>query len=105
MTNPNKKLIFKQTGKFTKWLDKLKNRVAKDEILSRISAAEDDGNFGNWKSLGAGVYEMKIYIGQGYRLYYAQEGDKIYWLLCGGDKSTQEQDIKTAKAMWQLLKK
>lgn len=54
--------------------------------------------------LDDGVSEMKIDVGQGYRVYFAREGRVTYLLLCGGDKSTQKTDIKRAKAMWKAIK-
>lgn len=61
-------------------------------------------NFGDFKSLGQGVYEMRIACGAGYRIYYAQTGQMIYLLLWGGDKSSQSQDIEKAYFLWQKLK-
>ena len=58
------------------------------------------GNFGDSKSIGDGVAELRIHFGSGYRVYYAKEGTSIYLLLCGGDKSSQSRDIKQAKALW-----
>jgi putative addiction module killer protein len=58
------------------------------------------GNFGIVKPLGDGVSELKIDYGPGYRLYYAMSGKTVVLLLIGGDKTTQTQDIKTAKAYW-----
>jgi putative addiction module killer protein len=56
------------------------------------------------KVLEDGVSEMKINVGQGYRVYFARERRVTYLLLCGGDKSTQKVDIKRAKAMWKVIK-
>jgi putative addiction module killer protein len=58
------------------------------------------GNFGNCRFVGEGVYELKIDYGGGYRIYFGQVGIKIILLLCGGDKSTQDQDIQQAKKYW-----
>jgi putative addiction module killer protein len=55
---------------------------------------------GNYRSVGEGVCELKINYGPGYRLYFGQIGSAIVLLLCGGDKSTQEQDILKAKQYW-----
>jgi putative addiction module killer protein len=71
---------------------------AKIELLSL-------GNYGNCKSVGAGVYELKIDYGPGYRVYFGQKGDEIIILLCGGDKSTQPKDIKTAQLLWKTFEK
>lgn len=59
---------------------------------------------GDYKSVGDGVYEMRIAIGSGYRVYYAKSGKSIYWLLCGGDKSTQKSDIERAKLLWRNIR-
>ena len=50
--------------------------------------------------MGEGVFEMRITEGKGYRIYYARQGDIVYLLLNGGDKSTQAEDIASAKALW-----
>lgn len=93
----------KQTDPFKQWLLALKDFRAKAQILKRIKRAEQ-GNFGDIKTLGDGVWEMKIDIGAVYRVYYAQQGQTLYLLLIGGDKSSQQKDIKTAKQYWQNIK-
>jgi len=59
----------------------------------------EEGNPGKTRSVGAGVVEMKIDFGPGYRVYFVQRGDVLIVLLCGGDKSTQDNDIRRAKAL------
>ena len=54
---------------------------------------------GDVKALGDRVSEMRIHHGAGYRLYLTQRGERLVILLCGGDKSSQSADIRTAKAM------
>ena len=69
---------------------------AKIEVrLKRLS----EGNPGDHKPLGSGVFELRIKTGPGYRVYYIQKGDVLIVLLAGGDKGTQSQDIKMAKAL------
>jgi len=66
--------------------------------VSRISRLEF-GNPGDTKSVGGGVSEMRIDYGPGYRVYYAARGAALVILLCGGDKRTQDADIRRAKSM------
>lgn len=84
------------TGIFDKWLKKLRDRKAVLAITSRLDRAKI-GNFGDVAPVGEGVSEMRIFIGQGYRLYYIIRHKRIILMLCGGDKSTQNKDIKKAK--------
>ncbi len=85
-----------RTEAFAKWFKKLRDRRAKALILNHIDNMED-GKMGNTKSVGGGIYEKKIDYGPWYRLYYCQRGKDWLLLLCGGDKSTQQEDIKQAK--------
>ena len=89
--------VIKKTDEFSEWLDGLKDAKARFRIAARILQAED-GNFGDVKALGDDVSEMRIDVGPGYRVYFTRRGKVGYLLLCGGDKSTQGQDIKRAKA-------
>ena len=58
------------------------------------------GLIGDVKGVGGGVYELRVDLGPGYRIYFGQEGRTLVWLLCGGDKSTQRKDIKAAQSYW-----
>ena len=80
------------------WLSGLRDKQGRAKILARIDRLED-GNPGKTRSVGVGVVEMKIDFGPGYRVYYIQRGQLLILLLCGGDKGTQENDIKRAKAI------
>ncbi len=93
----------KKTDEFDSWLKDLKDQKAKAKILVRIQRLEA-GNPGQVNSVGDGISEMKIDSGPGYRVYYKQTGQQIVLLLCGGDKSTQDKDIKRAKAIVAELK-
>ncbi len=63
------------------------------------------GNSGDTKPVGDGVSELRIFFGAGYRVYFAQQGEAIIVLLCGGDKSSQPNDIETAKSYWADFKR
>lgn len=93
------------TDTFAKWLNSIKNPIAKATIARRIKNATT-GNFVDHKSLTGtgGLYEMRIATGAGYRIYYAKQGNIIYILLHGGEKSIQQRDIEKAKALWIELK-
>ncbi|GAA5008285.1 type II toxin-antitoxin system RelE/ParE family toxin [Pseudoluteimonas lycopersici] len=93
---------FLRTLEFDAWLKALRDPVAKGRVIARIRSAEA-GNFGDCKSVGEGVSEMRIHAGPGYRLYYCRRGEAVYLLLCGGDKSSQQRDISQAKAILRRL--
>ena len=84
-----------KTEIFAKWLDNLKDHHAKARVKTRIERAKK-GNFGDWSPEGGEVRAMCIDYGPGYRLYYTIRHNKIIFLLCGGNKSTQQADIKKA---------
>lgn len=85
---------------FREWFDTLSTVQAQIKIDVRIGRIRL-GNFGDAKSVGKGVYELRIDFGPGYRIYYGLEGSNIVLLLCAGDKSSQKKDIKKAHAFWQ----
>ena len=87
-----------QTEVFSKWLNKLLDRKGRALILSRIARMEL-GHFGDAKSVGAGVSELRISFGPGYRVYFTKRGEEVVILLCGGDKGSQSSDIKKAQEM------
>lgn len=88
----------RQTEVFAKWFAGLRDRQAQRRIDVRIGRLER-GAFGDVKPVGEGVSELRIDYGPGYRVYLAQRGAVVVILLCGGDKGTQERDIRVAKAM------
>jgi putative addiction module killer protein len=91
------------TNEFDKWLKGLRDLQARARIFERIRRLRE-GNPGDVKPVGKGVSEMRISYGPGYRLYYTQHGDSLIILLCGGDKSSQKEDIARAIAMAQRRK-
>ena len=92
-----------RTALFDGWLAGLKDRVAKMMIARRIDRAAN-GNFGDVKSVGEGVSELRIDHGPGYRVYFMRTGSTVYLLLCGGDKSSQSHDIAQAISMAKQLR-
>jgi putative addiction module killer protein len=75
---------------------------ARTKIQARIDRLAN-GNPGDVKPIGEGLSELRIDFGPGYRVYYARAGKALYLLLCGGDKGSQDGDIKNAHAMWKEL--
>lgn len=84
---------------FAEWKTGLRDRRAKEAIAARLTRLQA-GNRGDWKPLGAGLFEVRIDTGPGYRLYCGQDGPLLVLLLCGGDKRTQTRDIKHARKYW-----
>lgn len=85
-----------QSETFARWLGKLKDRAAVMRINARIRRLTETGNFGDAKPVREGISEMRIDHGPGYRLYFIQSGQVLVVLLAGGDKSTQDADIRRA---------
>lgn len=85
---------------FDRWMDKLRDLRARARVLTRLNRLELDLE-GDWKSVGGGVFELRVPEGPGYRVYFAREGHKVVLLLCGGDKRTRQKDIQRAKRYWQ----
>lgn len=88
----------RQTRLFSGWLASLRDVQAQARINIRIRRLSL-GNPGDVKPVGEGVSEMRIDYGPGYRVYFAQRGNVVALLLCGGDKRTQDRDIEKAKAL------
>jgi putative addiction module killer protein len=88
----------KPNGKspFSEWVKKIKDRTTQSRIERRLERMEN-GNYGDYKNLGDGVFELRLDFGAGYRIYFAEIDSVIVLLLCGGDKSTQPKDIALAK--------
>jgi len=86
----------KSTPLFSKWLSKLKDMKGRIAVARRIERMEN-GNFGDVKSVGTHISELRITTGPGYRVYFTKREEQIIILLVGGDKSTQSKDIKKAE--------
>lgn len=97
-------VITEKTSEFDKWIRKLKDHRAKSKILFRIQKLETDEHYGDCRPVGDGISEMRIHYGSGYRVYFKKRKNKIVILLVGGDKSTQQKDIKNAKTIWNRIK-
>lgn len=77
------------------WLDGLRDRIAKIAVIKRVARVEA-GLFGDCKSLRDGIGELRVDVGAGYRVYYAQVGNQVILLTSGGDKKSQSRDIDRA---------
>ena len=84
---------------FGEWLNGLKDVAGRAAINKRIDRI-DDGNFGDHRSVGGSVWEIRIHYGPGYRVYYGEDGPRVVLLLCGGDKGTQNRDVRKAQELW-----
>ena len=87
-----------QTDTFTRWFDGLRDTVARKRIAGRIAMLRI-GHFGDAKSVGDKVSELRIDHGPGYRVYFARRGEVVILLLAGGDKGSQQRDIAVSKRM------
>ena len=91
------------TNIFDKWFASVKDKQFRARIISRQDNIQL-GNFGDHKTVAQNLFELRFFFGPGYRAYYTIENDKIVFLLCGGDKSTQSRDIEKAQTIMQTLK-
>jgi putative addiction module killer protein len=92
-----------QTETYAKWFAGVRDRVTRARIDIRIRRLSL-GNAGDTKPVGEGVPELRVDHGPGYRIYFIQRGEVVIVLLAGGDKSTQDKDIRNAKALANDLK-
>ena len=92
-----------QTETYAKWFAGLRDRVVRARIDIRIRRLSL-GNAGDTKPVGEGVSELRVDHGPGYRIYFIQRGEVVIVLLAGGDKSTQDKDIRNAKDLANDLK-
>ena len=86
----------RRTSVYKKWIKGLRDSRARYKILTRIKRLEE-GNPGDVGPVGEGVSELRIHYGPGYRVYYKDTGKEVIILLCGGDKTSQQEDIARAK--------
>jgi putative addiction module killer protein len=92
-----------ETETFVSWMEGLRDDRAKARIAQRLDRLQR-GNPGDVEPVGDGISELRIDYGPGYRVYYCQHGKALYVLLCGGNKRTQQKDIKAAKRLAKELK-
>ena len=92
-----------QTEEFQDWLDALADRRAQVRIAARLRHAEQ-GNLGDWKTVGGNVSEMRVSIRPGYRLYFTRRGKAEIVMLIGGSKASQLRDIKRARHLAMRLR-
>lgn len=95
-----------QDGKrpFEDWIKSLRDKRAKARVFARIDRLSL-GNFGDCRSVGGGVYELRVHYGPGYRLYFALLGTTVVLLLTGGTKKGQRRDVEKAQEYWKEFKK
>ena len=91
-------IALRTTPEFDRWLRKLRDDKTRERIIHRIMRLEE-GFPGDQKHVGQGVWELRLHFGPGYRLYYTQRNQEWVLLLAGGDKGSQEKDLKLA---WKL---
>jgi putative addiction module killer protein len=92
----------RSTEVFDRWLARIKDRETRARIVRRIDKLTI-GVFGDCKAIDAGLFELRMFFGPGYRVYYTIRGKEIIFLLAGGDKSTQARDIEKAAALMHRL--
>lgn len=92
------KLEVRKSAVLDRWLDQLKDKDARGRISARLLRLAD-GHWGDVRSVGDRVFELRVDCGPGYRIYGTEFGRVVVLLLCGGDKTTQRRDIVKAKRM------
>lgn len=95
-----------KTDEYESWFRQLRNPDTKARINARLRLCETAGKpTGDLHPIGGGVSELRFHFGSGYRIYFAQKGNKLMLLLAGGDKSRQSRDIKHAREILDQLRK
>ena len=92
----------KTTELFDKWHDSIKDKKILTRIDIRINRVSK-GNFGDYKAISENLYELRLFFGSGYRIYYTLREGEMVLLLNAGDKKSQQKDIKKAKQLMELL--
>ncbi len=90
------------TKQFEEWYRAIRDVRSRRKIALRIDRLKV-GNFGDWKSVGEGVFELRIPFGPGFRVYFARKRNILVVILCGGDKNSQSKDIKKAQEIWREI--
>jgi putative addiction module killer protein len=85
---------------YREWVDSLDWKI-QQRVLLRVDRMRK-GQFGDCKSIASGLYELRMFFGSGYRVYFGEHDGKTVIILAGGDKSTQSRDIKKAKEYWRM---
>jgi putative addiction module killer protein len=85
---------------FEEWFNSIRDPKTRQRILTRLDRVREE-NFGDFRSVGSGVSELRLMFGSGYRIYFGRTGYTIVVLICGGDKSTQDKDIREAILLWE----
>ena len=94
--------LVKLTGEFVRWLSGLKDTATRQRLNKRLRKAQL-GNLGDIRPVGEGVFEMREHFGPGWRMYYLHRGQTLIGMVGGGDKSSQQADIRRAMALARAL--
>jgi len=106
LATPREVIVFRsRSGEvpFQNWLGDVDDKRAVARVLARVARVRQ-GNFGDCKSVGESVCELRVDYVPGYRVYFGQSGQTLVVLLCGGDKRTQDRDIRLARQYWREFK-
>lgn len=86
---------------YTEWLKNLRDNTIRSRVIRRVERLKQ-GNYGDCKSVGEGVRELRFFFGSGYRVYFGESANDLVILLCGGDKDSQDRDREKAKDYWRV---
>ncbi|ABW65860.1 Addiction module killer protein HI1419 [Desulfosudis oleivorans Hxd3] len=96
------KYKLRSTTQYDKWFSSLKESTVKIRVLARLARVEN-GNFGDFKQISPGLFELRFFFGAGLRIYYTIQESRVVFLLAGGNKSSQEKDIEKVTALLKEL--